>query len=143
MSELALQHKASLVVKADTLEKLAELTPKVKEKGLADIVLDPSGQLLRRHPLGGDDADPVALAVDAWGNAFVADGHRQAVRVVPVLAREGWWLRGPGDEPLAAADLTVDGERRLLVADPSGVRIRVFALDYREGIPSRAPRPER
>jgi acetyl-CoA decarbonylase/synthase complex subunit gamma len=44
LTDLALQHKASLVVKADSLEKLAELTPKIKEKGLADIVLDPGGR---------------------------------------------------------------------------------------------------
>jgi acetyl-CoA decarbonylase/synthase complex subunit gamma len=44
MTDLALQHKASLVVKADSIEKLAELTPKIKEKGLADIVLDPGGR---------------------------------------------------------------------------------------------------
>ncbi|MGD8458008.1 MAG: acetyl-CoA decarbonylase/synthase complex subunit gamma [Anaerolineales bacterium] len=44
MTDLAMQYKASLVVKADSLEKLAELTPKIKEKGLADLVLDPGGR---------------------------------------------------------------------------------------------------
>jgi len=44
MTDLAIKHKASLVVKADSLEKLAELTPKIKEKGLSDLVLDPGGR---------------------------------------------------------------------------------------------------
>ncbi len=44
MTNLALQHKASLVVKSDTLESLSDLTPKIKEKGLADLVLDPGGR---------------------------------------------------------------------------------------------------
>jgi acetyl-CoA decarbonylase/synthase complex subunit gamma len=44
MTDLALQHKASLVVKSATLESLSELTPKIKEKGLADLVLDPGGR---------------------------------------------------------------------------------------------------
>jgi acetyl-CoA decarbonylase/synthase complex subunit gamma len=43
-TDLALQHKASLTVKAESLEKLAELTPMIKEKGLTDIVLDPGGR---------------------------------------------------------------------------------------------------
>jgi len=41
MADLAKEHKASLVVTAPTLEALAELTPKIKEGGLADLVLDP------------------------------------------------------------------------------------------------------
>jgi acetyl-CoA decarbonylase/synthase complex subunit gamma len=92
LADLAIQHKTSLVVKADTLEKLAELTPKIKEKGLADLVLDPGGRnfndsllqntIIRRlaltknfRPLGfpiiafpGDTGDPgieVAFAAQA------------------------------------------------------------------------------
>lgn len=44
MTDLALQHKASLVVKSATLESLSDLTPTIKEKGLADLVLDPGGR---------------------------------------------------------------------------------------------------
>jgi acetyl-CoA decarbonylase/synthase complex subunit gamma len=92
LSDLAIQHKASLVVKADSLEKLAELTPKIKEKGLSDLVLDPGGRdfnvsllqntIIRRlaltknfRPLGfpiiafpgdaGDPATEVTLAAQA------------------------------------------------------------------------------
>jgi len=46
MTEVAKAHKASLVVSADSLEALADLTPQIKEKGLSDIVLDPSTSAL-------------------------------------------------------------------------------------------------
>ncbi|MBN2045489.1 MAG: acetyl-CoA decarbonylase/synthase complex subunit gamma [Anaerolineales bacterium] len=41
MTDLAVAHKASLVVTAGSLDELAELTPKIKEKGLPNLVLDP------------------------------------------------------------------------------------------------------
>ncbi len=44
MTALALQNKAALVVKASSLAELSELTPKIKEKGLVDLVLDPVGE---------------------------------------------------------------------------------------------------
>jgi acetyl-CoA decarbonylase/synthase complex subunit gamma len=62
MAELAKEHKASLVVTAPTLEALAELTPKIKDSGLADLVLDPGSNtfndglakntIMRRMALG-------------------------------------------------------------------------------------------
>lgn len=44
MADLAKQYKAALVVTAPTLEGLAELTEKIKAKGVEDLVLDPDGQ---------------------------------------------------------------------------------------------------
>ena len=44
MAELAKQHKAALAVIAPTLQALAELTEKIKEKGVEDLVLDPGGR---------------------------------------------------------------------------------------------------
>ncbi len=44
MTDLALKNKASLGVKADSLKALAELTPKIKDKGLSDLVIAPSGR---------------------------------------------------------------------------------------------------
>jgi len=44
MADLAKQHGAPLVVRADTLEALAELAEKIKAKGVEDIVLDPGGR---------------------------------------------------------------------------------------------------
>ena len=44
MSELAAEKKTSLAVTADTLEALADLTQKIKDNGVADLVLAPSGR---------------------------------------------------------------------------------------------------
>ena len=43
-TELANQHKAPIAVLATTLEDLADLTEKIKSKGVEDIVLDPGGR---------------------------------------------------------------------------------------------------
>src|SRR5574341_2456769 len=42
MADLAKIHKAALVVKADSLDALANLTQKIQAKGVEDLVLDPS-----------------------------------------------------------------------------------------------------
>jgi acetyl-CoA decarbonylase/synthase, CODH/ACS complex subunit gamma len=44
MADLAKQYKSALAVTAPTLEELAELTEKIKAKGVEDLVLDPNGQ---------------------------------------------------------------------------------------------------
>jgi acetyl-CoA decarbonylase/synthase, CODH/ACS complex subunit gamma len=44
MADLAKQYKSALAVTAPTLEELAELTEKIKTKGVEDLVLDPNGQ---------------------------------------------------------------------------------------------------
>jgi acetyl-CoA decarbonylase/synthase complex subunit gamma len=53
LADLAKAHKAALVVKADSLEALADLTQKVQAKGVEDLVLDPSmttlGSALQRN----------------------------------------------------------------------------------------------
>ena len=41
MADLAAEHKAPLAVAADTLDALAELTEKIKARGVEDMVLDP------------------------------------------------------------------------------------------------------
>lgn len=43
MADLAAKFKASLVVKGETLDELAELTEKIKAKGVEDMVLDLGG----------------------------------------------------------------------------------------------------
>jgi acetyl-CoA decarbonylase/synthase complex subunit gamma len=42
MAALAKQHKAALAVSADSLEELADLTEKIKGKGVEDLVLQPA-----------------------------------------------------------------------------------------------------
>lgn len=46
MAELAKQHQAALAVKGTNLEELADLTEKIKSKGVEDLVLDPPGETL-------------------------------------------------------------------------------------------------
>jgi acetyl-CoA decarbonylase/synthase, CODH/ACS complex subunit gamma len=44
MADLAKQHQCPLVVTATTLDELADLTEKIKGKGVEDLVLDPAGR---------------------------------------------------------------------------------------------------
>lgn len=44
MAALAQEHKASLVVTASSLEALAELTEKINDKGVKDLVIDPAAR---------------------------------------------------------------------------------------------------
>jgi acetyl-CoA decarbonylase/synthase, CODH/ACS complex subunit gamma len=46
LADVAKKHKAALVVKADTLDALADLTPKIQAKGVEDMVLDLGGMNL-------------------------------------------------------------------------------------------------
>jgi acetyl-CoA decarbonylase/synthase complex subunit gamma len=46
LTEMAKKHKTSLVVKADSLDALADLTQKVQAKGVEDMVLDLGGKNL-------------------------------------------------------------------------------------------------
>jgi acetyl-CoA decarbonylase/synthase, CODH/ACS complex subunit gamma len=49
MADLAKKHKAALVVSANSLEGLAELTEKIQAKGVEDMVLDPAGDNLSQR----------------------------------------------------------------------------------------------
>jgi acetyl-CoA decarbonylase/synthase complex subunit gamma len=46
LGDIAKKHKAALVVKGDSLDALADLTPKVQAKGVEDMVLDLGGKNL-------------------------------------------------------------------------------------------------
>lgn len=46
LAEVAKKHKASLVVKADSLDELADLTQKIQAKGVEDMALDLGGKNL-------------------------------------------------------------------------------------------------
>jgi acetyl-CoA decarbonylase/synthase complex subunit gamma len=49
MTEIAKKYSASLVVTADNLDQLSELTEKIKSKGLEDLVLDGNSSKLGTH----------------------------------------------------------------------------------------------
>lgn len=51
MADLAKSHKAALTVSASDLESLADLTEKIKAKGVEDLVLDPQGEMSARLTL--------------------------------------------------------------------------------------------
>jgi acetyl-CoA decarbonylase/synthase complex subunit gamma len=46
LADLAKKHKVALVAKADSLDALADLTQKIKAKGVEDMVLDPAAATL-------------------------------------------------------------------------------------------------
>jgi acetyl-CoA decarbonylase/synthase complex subunit gamma len=46
LADIAKKHKAALVVKAESIDALAELTPKIQAKGVEDMVLDLGGKTL-------------------------------------------------------------------------------------------------
>lgn len=46
MADLAKAHKAVLAVQAGTLDEMAELTEKIKAKGVEDLALQPAGKIL-------------------------------------------------------------------------------------------------
>jgi acetyl-CoA decarbonylase/synthase complex subunit gamma len=46
LADVAKKHKAALVVKGDSLDALADLTPKIQAKGVEDMVLDLGGKNL-------------------------------------------------------------------------------------------------
>ena len=113
MADLAAQHKLPVFVRADTLEGLADLTEKLKGKGIEDLVLHPEASdlvamltkltLLRRlalekvyRPLGyptlafvaGEEGALEAITAGAaicrYAGIFVTDGIRPA-EILPAL----------------------------------------------------------
>lgn len=75
MTDLAMEYNASLVVSAASLEAIADLTAKIKEKGLADIVIDPAvssfndgllkNTIIRKKALG-DNFRPFGFPIFAF-----------------------------------------------------------------------------
>jgi len=61
LADVAKKHKAALVVKADTLDELADLTPKVQAKGVEDMVLDLGGKNLGEWLVRSTQARRLAL----------------------------------------------------------------------------------
>lgn len=114
MADLAKQHHASLAVIAESLDELADLTEKIKEAGVKDLVLDPAARDLSRslalntqirrlalkknfrplgYPLisfpgeGGDPAQESVMAVHAITKyaGFIVLDHFAAETAYPLL----------------------------------------------------------
>jgi hypothetical protein len=105
--------------------------------------LDPNAHASRRALAAAGDASGVtppsivaiALAVDPWGNAFIADRATGRVLVVPADGSSDWWI-GDVERPLHALDLAVDGVDRLLIADSDRRSVMVYRLTYRHEAPA-------
>ena len=82
MGDLAKQHNAPLVVIGNSLDELADLTGKLKEKGINDLVLDPSA-----HQLGTSLARQTQIRRLALKKGFRPLGY-------PIIA-----FPGPGVDP--------------------------------------------
>ena len=97
MTVLAKQHQAALAVTADSLESLADLTEKIKAKGVEDLVLDPGGRdfatrlirstQIRRLALKKNfralGYPLIAFPGDAGGNA----GDKESMLAVQAIAK--------------------------------------------------------
>jgi hypothetical protein len=99
---------------------------------------------LERRALGspGEAFVPRALAVDAWGNAVIAGAEATGLRIAP---SDGSPLWSPVIEGgLAAGDLAIDPDGRLLVVDAQRHGILVLRLVYRPEEPAaRESSPDR
>jgi acetyl-CoA decarbonylase/synthase complex subunit gamma len=92
MADLAKKHKAALVVSANSLEGLAELTEKIQAKGVEDMVLDPAGDNLSQRLALSTQIRRLALKKNfrALGYPlFVAPTNGEDVAYQSMLAAQG------------------------------------------------------
>ena len=94
LADVAKKHKASLVVKSDTLDDLADLTPKVQAKGVEDMVLDLGGKNLGEWLTRSTQARRLALKSNfkplGYPSIFFAaqNGHdKEAVYASQAIAK--------------------------------------------------------
>lgn len=91
MADLAKNHKTALVVKADSLDALADLTQKIQAKGVEDLVLDPSPKTLSEEVTRNTQLRRLALKnMRALGYpiiAFPCDAKDEAVAAAQAIAK--------------------------------------------------------
>lgn len=91
MADLAKQFKTALVVKADSLDALADLTQKIQAKGVEDLVLDPSPKTLSEEVTRNTQLRRLALKnMRALGYpiiAFPCDAKDEAVAAAQAIAK--------------------------------------------------------
>ena len=100
LADVAKKHKAALVVKGDSLDALADLTPKVQAKGVEDMVLDLGGKNLGRvvnslHP-GAPPGSQSQLQALGLSDHFLRRPKRagQGSRICCAGDCQIRWLRG-------------------------------------------------
>ncbi len=100
------------------------------------LQLDPDGMVRTAtrlpQPAGKGASGPWSLAVDRWGNAFVAAGDRPGLWM---MAQERAPVRATLPETVQVAALTLDGLDRLLILDGATGTVLVCEVDHarREG----------
>ncbi len=121
------------------------------------MVLETDGQVKRHHLLTdevssnvetsdtGSEFQPAALAVDQWGNAYIADSYSGAILVLAAVNGENRrqseakgngasppliWIYPPDQQQMSVDDLVVDETGRLLATDAQRASVWVFDLSF-------------
>ena len=91
MADLARAHKSALVIKADSLDGLADLTQKLQAKGVEDLVLDPAATTLGESLERNTQLRRLALKnVRALGYpiiAFPCDAKDEGIAAAQAIAK--------------------------------------------------------
>ncbi len=92
MADLAKNHKAALVVKADSLDALADLTQKIQAKGVEDMVLDLGGTNMNEWLTRSTQARRLAIKANfrALGYptiAFPCDAKDEGIAAAQAIAK--------------------------------------------------------
>ena len=92
MADLAKNHKAALVVKADSLDALADLTQKIQAKGVEDMVLDLGGTNMNEWLTRSTQARRLAIKANfrALGYptiAFPCDAKDEGIAASQAIAK--------------------------------------------------------
>ncbi len=93
MAALAKQHQAALAVTADSLDALADLTEKIKAKGVEDLVLDPGGRDFATRLIRATQIRRLALKKNfrALGYPLIAlpaeTGEKEAMLAAQAIAK--------------------------------------------------------
>lgn len=92
LADLAKKHKAALVVKADSLDALADLTQKIQAKGVEDMVLDLGGKNMSEWLASSTQVRKLAIksSLRALGYpiiAFPCDAKDEGVAAAQAIAK--------------------------------------------------------
>src|SRR5512143_2251319 len=117
MADLAKANKAALVVKADSIEALADLTEKIKGKGVEDLVIDPATKNLSQLLTFSTQVRRLALKknVRSVGFPIVVFAH-DAVLATQAVTKYGGFVVLDAFEPETVYPLLV--LRQNIYTDP-------------------------